>query len=300
VDAGCPATDHPSASHVLAHLSMNTVLSPGIPDEPLRLRAGAAVSWGAILGGAVIAVALTSVFFVVGEGIGYARGGSAAATAAVAIWLIVTQWISAAAGGFVTGRLRHRWLATHTHEVFFRDTAHGLCMWATATVAMALFAVGGLASHRSEMPGMAEGPRSADGAHMPNLAGRPPGMDGGLDYEVGKLFRSASESSQLPLFADAWHEAEALAAHATVTGSFSDDDRAYLQQLTARSGVSAEQARRRVETFEAVVRERHEQAQAEIKKLAKAALFTGLSMLIGAFIAAVAAAIGGRMRDEHT
>jgi hypothetical protein len=281
---------------------MSTVLATGVVDEPQRLRAGAAVSWGAILGGAVIAIALTSVLVVLGEGIGYAKSGSAAAPAAVAIWLIVTQWISSAAGGFVTGRLRHRWLATHEHEIFFRDTAHGLCMWATATVALAVFAAGGLASRASHLADFGNAPESRPmlPGHAMQRPGKPEGADGGMEYEVGKLFRSSSDSSQLPLFADAWHEAEALAAHATVTGSFTDDDRAYLQQLTARSGVSAEEARRRVENFEAIVHERHDQAQAAAKRIAKAALFTGLSMLIGAFIAASAAAIGGRLRDQHT
>ncbi len=51
-----------------------------------------------------------------------------------AIWLIVTQWISAALGGYIAGRLRTRWMGTHAHEVFFRDTAHGLITWAVATI----------------------------------------------------------------------------------------------------------------------------------------------------------------------
>ena len=32
---------------------------------------------------------------------------------------------------------------------------------------------------------------------------------------------------------------------------------------------------------------------------AEASIYTALSLLIGAFIASVAAAIGGRLRDEH-
>lgn len=272
-------------------------------DEAVRLRAGPAVSWGAILVGMVIAVALTLVLFVFGEGIGYARGGPSNTAAAAAIWLIVTQWISSAIGGFVTGRLRHRWLATHEHEVFFRDTAHGLGTWAMATLAVAVFAAGGIASqgNRTAMLDVSSPPPIAHAADHPTMREHhPEGADPGFEYEVGKLFRSSPEPSQLPLFADAWHEAEALAAHATTTGAFSSDDRAYLQQLAARSGVSAEEARHRVDNLEAVVRERHDQAQAAVKSVAKAALFTALSMLVGAFIAAVAAVIGGRQRDQHT
>ena len=47
-----------------------------------------------------------------------------------AIWLIVMQWLSAALGGYITGRLRTKWVNTHSDEVFFRDTAHGFVTWA--------------------------------------------------------------------------------------------------------------------------------------------------------------------------
>jgi hypothetical protein len=44
---------------------------------------------------------------------------------AAIIWLIVVQTIASSIGGYLTGRLRVKWVAVHTHEVFFRDTAHG-------------------------------------------------------------------------------------------------------------------------------------------------------------------------------
>src|SRR5277367_4270139 len=115
-------------------------------DETQRLRAGPAVSWGAILAGAVAAIALSILLLALGSGLGFAaispwanRGASASSFAiSGAIWLIVTQWLSAAVGGYLAGRLRHRWLATHQHEVFFRDTAHGLVTWSVATVVVVL------------------------------------------------------------------------------------------------------------------------------------------------------------------
>src|SRR5580698_5038792 len=118
-------------------------------DEPTRLRADSAASWGAILAGAVAAVSLSLVLVTLGTGLGFAavspwseHGLSARGfTVASTIWLIVTQWLSAAAGGYVAGRLRRRWLATHTHEVFFRDTAHGLITWAVATLCVAAILV---------------------------------------------------------------------------------------------------------------------------------------------------------------
>jgi len=81
----------------------------------------------------------------VGTGVGFAsispwaQHGVSATTFTVAgvIWLIVTQWLSACAGGYIAGRLRTRWHGTHTHEVFFRDTAHGLITWSVATMLIA-------------------------------------------------------------------------------------------------------------------------------------------------------------------
>jgi hypothetical protein len=56
-----------------------------------------------------------------------------------AVWLIVTQWLASGLDGYLTGRLRTKWVGLHTHEVFFRDTANGFLAWAAATVIGAAF-----------------------------------------------------------------------------------------------------------------------------------------------------------------
>src|SRR5664280_3892009 len=56
-----------------------------------------------------------------------------------AIWLIVIQWLASGVGGYVTGRLRSKWVGLHTHEVFFHDTVNGFLTWATASVIGAAF-----------------------------------------------------------------------------------------------------------------------------------------------------------------
>jgi hypothetical protein len=101
--------------------------------------------------------------------------------------------------------LRTRWVGTHTHEVFFRDTAHGLVTWAVATVLVAI------------------------------------------------LFAGATASG-------------VTAAAAGGAGN------------TALSPEAMEAARRAA---------------------AQTAIYLSLSMLVGAFIASVSAAVGGRLRDEH-
>jgi hypothetical protein len=105
-----------------------------------------AVSWAAIIAGAVPATAATVILLVLGTGVGLSiispwyRAGASAATVGVSavVWLVVVQWISSGLGGFLAGRLRIKWVGVHTHEVFFRDTAHGFLAWSLATVAGAL------------------------------------------------------------------------------------------------------------------------------------------------------------------
>jgi hypothetical protein len=95
-----------------------------------------------------------------------------------------------------------------------------------------------------------------------------------------------------------------IAANAAMSGAVSDDDRAYLANLVAtKTGVSTEEAQKRVDTFIQTVKDASEKAKSAAdearKSAATAALYTALALLIGAFIASVSAAIGGRLRDEH-
>ena len=47
--------------------------------------------------------------------------------------------VASGLGGYLTGRLRTKWVGIRTDEVFFRDTAHGFLAWALATVLVATF-----------------------------------------------------------------------------------------------------------------------------------------------------------------
>jgi hypothetical protein len=112
---------------------------------------GKANDWGAIIGGALGAIAVSIILFTAGSGFGistvepWSFANEAPETFAITtgIWLIVMQWLSAGFGGYLAGRLRAKWTGLRTDEVLFRDTAHGLLAWALATVIVAaLFAIG--------------------------------------------------------------------------------------------------------------------------------------------------------------
>ena len=234
-----------------------------------------AVSWAAVLAGALVAIAASMILIALGSGLGFAAaspwpGAAPAAETfamAAAIWLIVTQWVSSALGGYITGRLRTKWTNVHTHEVFFRDTAHGLLAWAVATVIVAAVAF-------STTVGVA----STAAATSAN-------------YATDRLMRSARPDGTTP-------SARAEVARLLSRGNeLQPDDRGYLTNVVAtQTGVSQQEAQQRVDTAIASIREAADKAR---KTSSALGFFTALSMLIGAFIASVAAAYGGQLRDGY-
>lgn len=293
---------------------MNYPAPSAIPAAP----SAAAASWPAIIAGAFVAAALSLILFTLGSGLGFAavspwpRSGMSGMSLAVtaAIWLIVTQWLSAAVGGYLAGRLRTRWVGTHTHEVFFRDTAHGLITWAVATIFVAAvfattaFSSAGAAGHAaSEMAqvGMAQSGRGMGPA--PTM-GPPNSISPADSYEIDRLLRPAAAGAQSQPGPDLRPEVGRIIANAAVAGGIPDNDRAYLAQVVAaRTGASQSEAQKRVDDFVSSVQDgatkAKEAADTARKTAAETAIYLALSLLIGAFIASVSAALGGHLRDEH-
>jgi hypothetical protein len=87
-----------------------------------------AVSWAAVIGGALAAVAISLLLVALGSGIGLSsvspwsslNPSATTFTLLAAVWLIIVQWLSSAMGGYLAGRLRTKWADIHTGEVFFR------------------------------------------------------------------------------------------------------------------------------------------------------------------------------------
>src|SRR5262245_20394139 len=102
-----------------------------------------AVSWPAVIAGAVVTLAAEFVLIALGAGFGWRLASSWAdappagedVTAMLGVWLVVVQVLAGGLGGYIAGRLRTRWRMIHAHETHFRDTAHGLIAWSLATVA---------------------------------------------------------------------------------------------------------------------------------------------------------------------
>jgi len=266
-----------------------------------------AVSWPAIIAGAVVATSASVLLLALGSGLGLisaspwpGSGASAGTiTALAAIWFIAVQWIASGLGGYLTGRLRTKWVGTHDHEVFFRDTAHGFVTWALATVVLAILiaaaaaaAVGTGGKAAAEVAsGAAEG--AANAAPHATVSG----------YDVDILFRSGQADPGRSA-ADSRAEATRILAKGLTTGDVSAADRAYVAQIVAaRTGIAQPDAEKRVDDvvaqLNAAETKARQAADAARKGAATASILTALSMLIGAFIACTAAALGGKERDLH-
>jgi hypothetical protein len=283
--------------------------SPGVsyaegPDRTAE-SAVSAVSWAAIIGGAVAAASATLVLVALGSGLGLAaispwhNAGASATTFTIGagIWLIVVQWLSSGLGGYLTGRLRTKWVGTHTHEVFFRDTAHGFLTWALASVLGALI----LASAAASAIGTATQATATAASGAAQGAGAAAPMAQSRAYDVDTLYRGekpAMASSDPAVQA----ETTRILANGIASGDVPAADRTYLaQMIAARTGVSQDDAQKRVDdvvTQEKAAEAKARQAADTARKSASAvSIFTALSMVIGAFIASAAAALGGSLRD---
>jgi len=273
-------------------------------DQPHESLASAA-SWPAIFAGAFTATATSLILAALGGGIGLAtvspwphRGASATTfTVMTAIWLIVIQWVSSLIGGYITGRLRAKWVGAHTHEVFFRDTVHGFVTWALATVvgaAVLTSAVGTISES-----GIQAASNVASGISGDALSRR----DSSAPYHVDRLLRSADHDKNTSN-ADTAAEVSRILAQGIGAGDVPADDRDYLVKLVvARSGIEESDARKRVDEVIAAEKEaqvKFRQAADDARKAAATtSIFLALSMFVGAFIASAAAALGGRLRDLH-
>lgn len=305
-----------------------------LPDNARSLNS--AVSWGAIAAGSAAAASLSLILLILGVGLGlssvspWARDGVSATTFGVStiLWLTFTQLLASALGGYLAGRLRTKWTEVHTDEVFFRDTAHGFLTWAVASLATATLLAsvigsilsGGVQAGASMVGGVASAAGTAVGgaAASSRMA---QGSDGGpMGYFVDALFRRDTPAIPPAGTTDPSNGAETVERAsdrdtAEVSRIFMNvsrseplppEDVRYVGQIVAqRTGLSQQDAEKRVtdvyskaqakvRNAEAAARETADQAR---KASAYSALWLFVSLLIGAFVASLAATFGGRRRD---
>ncbi|MGA3089596.1 MAG: hypothetical protein ABSD75_13350 [Terriglobales bacterium] len=270
-----------------------------IADRQISLNAGkneassSAVSWAAVISGAFVASSLSLILLSLGTGLGFSavspwthNGASAAAVGAGAIaWLIVTQIAVSGLGGYLGGRLRTKWTNVHSDEVYFRDTAHGLLVWAVGMVITAGFLASAAASFAGAERTGSQFDSGQDSSLNPNA------------YFVDTLLRGNGPAADKTDASDR-AEVSRTFAHDLQQGAMPDGDRAYLAELvSARTGLNPSDSDKRVT---AVFSEIQESAARARKTLAHLSLWLFVALLSGAFSASYAGTIGGKQRDHMT
>jgi len=274
------------------------------------------VSWAAVIAGGITAAAISAMLVVFGAGLGLAsispwsgQGVSPTTfTVLAAIWLIIVQWVSSAFGGYIAGRLRTKWVAVHTDEVFFRDTAHGFLAWALGTLIVVAVVTG------------SAGSATTNAGHAAAAMAQSNTMSN--NYFVDLLFRqNANPAAPVPADGaapapmpgtsqpgitpqDMHNQASVILAEGVTNGGVSSTDQTYLAQLVSQStGLAPADAQARVTDVlnreQADITKAKQVADASRKAASGAAIYTFVALLIGAFIASVSGAIGGRLRDNY-
>ena len=268
------------------------------------------VDWAAVIGGIVLASAISVLLLAFGSAIGLSfanfRTFSGVSPVWVAIaaasWLLWVQISSFMAGGYLTGRMRRRFRDSSEHESDVRDGAHGLLVWAGALVLGALIAAGSIGSALTAIGNAAGNLTNAASNVARNSA---PALDPNA-YFADELFRlPAGAGAPAGTSTDFRGEATRILASSAVSGTVSDEDKTYLAQLVStNTGLPQDQAKTRVDQVLAAVdtaRQKAADAAETARKTAVLAAFlTAASLLVSAAGAYWAAMKGGRHRDEGT
>ncbi|KUL94345.1 hypothetical protein DK26_15160 [Bosea sp. WAO] len=293
--------------------------SRGLADGTTAL-ASSAVSWSAVLGGAVVSASISLMLLSAGAGLGFtsvspwSNAGVAATTFGIAalIWLALVHLIAAGAGGYLAGRLRTKRVGLHTDEVAFRDTAHGFMTWAVSAIVTAVLlactafmiiggtarlgatAASGVASSVSGIVSQAAG--SVDLSNLDPSA-----------YLTDSLFRTDRPASASTDTGPARAEVGRIVAMSIRNGEMAPADKAYVASvISIQTGISPPDAEKRIndaiaKTKEAAAKAEQtarETADVARKGAASFALATFIAMLIGALASSYGATVGGRARDK--
>ena len=278
---------------------------------------GSAVSWAAIFAGAFVASAFSIALLALGAALGlgsvspWSNNNASVTTFGVlaAFWLIAVQLFSSGIGGYLAGRLRTRWVGVHTHEVYFRDTAHGLIVWGVGAVVSAMLLSSAVSSAVSGAARMGETAVQAAGSAAAGPAAQLTGQAANASngYFTDMLFRTDHPSASTDANASQ-AEIGRIFARSLSSGDLPAEDKTYAAQVVAsRTGLNQADAEKRVaETFDKA-KDAAAKAAEKAKEAADAARKTGiyvalwafLSLLVGAFAACYMATVGGEARDER-
>jgi hypothetical protein len=257
------------------------------------------VDWNSVLGGALVASALSFVLFAFGSGAGLLSvspyswnnpSGTTLSILAVA-WFVFVMMNSFLAGGYFAGRMGRSIPDAKVDEIERRDGAQGLVMWALALLlgaTLAFMTIGSTARSVVGAAGQAGG--AAAGSAVANLSGDQ--VSGFVDTMLRAPAGATPAQSDDPR-----QEITRVFSNSISRGQVTEADRAYVAQLIARrTGIAEDEARRRVDT---AIEGAKAAANKARKTAATIAFLIALSSLLAAGAAYWGAMWGGRHRDQE-
>lgn len=255
--------------------------------------------WGAIIGGALIATALSFVLFAFGSAAGvasvspYSWNNPSGMTLTIvgAAYVSVVMIGSFLVGGYFAGRYRRpTGTSASIEERQSRDGAHGLLMWALALligVAVAYWSTTAMVSGVANTAGTA-----AAGA------ARSDAVSTAIDrmMRAGPADPAAATTNAAPRDSRA-EIGRVITTNALTRGEISNEDRDYVARLVAaETRLTPEEARKRVDT---TIEQAKQAADTARKAAAGIAFLIGALSMFAAGAAYWAAMAGGRERDAN-
>ena len=279
-----------------------------VVDATTTRESSSYVDWSAIIAGIVFASAISLLFIAFGSAVGLnfsdfnAREGAPGILIGIAAasWLLWVQVSSLMAGGYLAGRLRRRHFDATEDESDMRDGAHGLIVWAGATVLGAMIAIGGIGAAATTAGSVLSTATTA----ASNVAeGTADAMDPNA-YFTDMLFRT-EQPATVDSQASRAEAARIFAQAALGDGTVPDADRTYLASVVAaNTGLTPEESAARVDQVIVAVDTARQEAL-EAARIARntaiiAAFLLAATTLVSAIGAYWAAQKGGNHRDDNT
>ena len=283
------------------------VVPEGAPSLPSR------ISWGAVIAGAVVALAIALMLNALGAGVGATtidatgRDSPSASSFGIgaAIWLLISNLIGLGVGGYVAARLSGT--SDNTD-----GTLHGLAVWGTTFLISAVLLgnlVSGIASTAvtgasNLLGGVAQGAGSAVSAVGQQAAGMvdpdklQAATQGAVDRVQGALSGAGGDPAAM---SSDQRKAEIgrLVLRRVTDGQLSQQDRDRLNQLVAAEyNISPQEAQQRVEQAEQqatqTARQAEETARRTADTAASSASIAAFSIFAIMLLGAIAAVLGAR------
>jgi hypothetical protein len=252
--------------------------------------------WGAVIGGALIATALSFVLFAFGSAAGvasvspYSWNNPSGMTMTIvgAAYVSVVMIGSFLVGGYFAGRYRRpAGAAASVEERQSRDGAHGLLMWALALLI-------GVAVAYWSTTSVVSGVSSVAGGAVAGAA-RSDAVSTALDRMM-RVNPTDPASAASPRDSRA-EVARVITTNALTRGEISNEDRDYVARIVAAEArIPPEEARKRVD---ATIEQAKQAANTARKAAAGIAFLTGALSMLAAGAAYWAAMAGGREREEN-